>query len=335
MGTDASTTVQTPASLRALLTDLIDYAGLFPPAALSLDEAFPNYLKYRESNDAWMLNHFIIPGSRLADLKPYAGELEDGEPCTLSILGPRAAGANAFVEGVGELLHRLANLSRETAGKFEGHVIEAPVPTEVLSLGASQLRPVLEHMLVDLQNVLTASPVDEIMLFLEVPFAHSATTMDSVAQCIAAYNKHSDGGLRTGYKMRTGSTNPTEIPPSSAVASALVACHSAGVPYKATAGLHHPVRHYNEALGGYMHGFFNLFGAAAILSGDELSMDAVTELLEEENSNAFSFDDEGLTWSDHRISVSEIKEMRSGRAISFGSCSFDEPREDLRSLGLL
>ena len=43
------------ASLRALLTGVVDYAGLFPPARLPLDEAIRNYARYRQGSDAWML----------------------------------------------------------------------------------------------------------------------------------------------------------------------------------------------------------------------------------------------------------------------------------------
>src|SRR5258708_21514392 len=55
-------------SLRALLTGAIDYAGMFPPAKLPLEEAFRNYLNYRESPDAWMLGRFICPVGRLEEL---------------------------------------------------------------------------------------------------------------------------------------------------------------------------------------------------------------------------------------------------------------------------
>jgi hypothetical protein len=44
-----------------LLTGLIDYAGLFPPAKLSLDQAIRNYAAYRQCPERWMLGKFVIP----------------------------------------------------------------------------------------------------------------------------------------------------------------------------------------------------------------------------------------------------------------------------------
>ena len=55
------------ASLRALLSGVVDYAGLFPPAGLPLDQAIRNYARYRQGSDAWMLGRFVIPAARLAE----------------------------------------------------------------------------------------------------------------------------------------------------------------------------------------------------------------------------------------------------------------------------
>ena len=55
-------------SLRALLEHLIDYAGLFPPAALSMQDAVRNYARYREGEYAWALGPFIVPKERAAEV---------------------------------------------------------------------------------------------------------------------------------------------------------------------------------------------------------------------------------------------------------------------------
>src|SRR5262249_27634531 len=55
--------------LRALLENLIDYAGLFPPAALPMKAAVENYQRYRESAEAWMLGKFVVPVARLDELE--------------------------------------------------------------------------------------------------------------------------------------------------------------------------------------------------------------------------------------------------------------------------
>jgi hypothetical protein len=52
-------------SLEALLSRLIDYAGLYPPASLSLEETCANYAAYLASPESWMLNRLILPLPKL------------------------------------------------------------------------------------------------------------------------------------------------------------------------------------------------------------------------------------------------------------------------------
>ena len=53
------------ATLRVLLGSIVDYAGLFPPARLPLDQAVRNYLRYRSEPESWMLGRFVLPAARL------------------------------------------------------------------------------------------------------------------------------------------------------------------------------------------------------------------------------------------------------------------------------
>ena len=55
-------------SLGAFLTDLIDYAGLFPPAALPLSTVLENYSTYLDSPDRWMLNRLVLPAAKLREV---------------------------------------------------------------------------------------------------------------------------------------------------------------------------------------------------------------------------------------------------------------------------
>src|SRR4051794_30246694 len=91
------------ASLRALLTGVIDYAGLFPPAGLPLQQAFRNYARYRQESENWMLGRFICPAARLADLAPHLKEFSPS-PFDLSVLGK---GGNTTREFLGGLLEDL------------------------------------------------------------------------------------------------------------------------------------------------------------------------------------------------------------------------------------
>jgi len=127
-------------------------------------------------------------------------------------------------------------------------------------------------------------------------------------------------------KIRTGGVTPDAFPSSQFIARFIETCARHNTPFKATAGLHHPLRCYRPLTysaggpSGWMYGFLNLFTAAALARKGISPIEPV--LLEER------FDDHGLTGEDFAAA-------RLGFAISFGSCSFEEPVADLRELGLL
>src|SRR5271155_5584079 len=89
------------ASLRALLTGIVDYAGLFPPAKLPLDQAIRNYARYRTDPESWMLGRFICPASRLGELQPFHDELfVTGEPFVFSALGTGGKTSDELLAGL-------------------------------------------------------------------------------------------------------------------------------------------------------------------------------------------------------------------------------------------
>jgi hypothetical protein len=141
-------------------------------------------------------------------------------------------------------------------------------------------------------------------------------------------------------KIRTGGLTPDAIPSPAQVALFLEASARAGVPFKATAGLHHPLRaeraltYAPDSPRGVMHGFLNVFVAAAFArrGAGAARLEAV---LREEKAAAFVFDEAGLAWRGERVSTGELAETRRAFACAFGSCSFTEPVEDLRELGLI
>lgn len=139
-------------------------------------------------------------------------------------------------------------------------------------------------------------------------------------------------GLRA--KLRTGGTTTDAFPTAETVARFIRACVELELPFKATAGLHHPIRctkaltYEPDAPTGVMHGFLNVFLAAAL-------PDHAENILAEENARAFAFDEGGFWWRDLRVATDEIARVRQDLFISFGSCSFEEPIADLKELGWL
>jgi hypothetical protein len=129
-----------------------------------------------------------------------------------------------------------------------------------------------------------------------------------------------------GAKIRCGGAT---VPPVEGVAAFVAACRDAGVPFKATAGLHHAIRHAGA------HGFLNVLAAAVFAYADGLNEDELVSLLAEEDASAFTVDVDGLTARGRHAGPEAIAEARAELFVAYGSCSFSEPVEDLLALGAL
>lgn len=159
----------------------------------------------------------------------------------------------------------------------------------------------------------------DLPVYLEIPAdAHAPALLDGCARV----------GLRA--KVRCGGLVPEAFPSVEALGEFIVAAREHRVAFKATAGLHHPVRHFNAAAGVTMHGFLNLL-AATVIARDP---DEAARILADEDAQAFALDDE-LRWRERSAAAPEIEAARRERFIGYGSCSFDEPVNDLRALGIL
>src|ERR1035441_1202106 len=233
-----------PASLQALLANLIDYAGLYPPAALPLHDVAEKYAAYRASPYGWMLNRLVLPAAKLAEMP-----LRDGW---------------------------------ETLETKLAHSLSLPT-------------------------------------YCEAP-------LDRVTGAFA--------------KVRTGGLAPDAVPAPAAIANFLRRAAHRRLPFKATAGLHHPLRSLRpltDAAGSprpVMHGFVN-FSPPAAFACHDTGRDLLLALLTEEDPRAFEFAEDALHWRGRRLSTAQIQTARRDFAHSFGSCSFEGPAADLRTLGYL
>jgi hypothetical protein len=141
-------------------------------------------------------------------------------------------------------------------------------------------------------------------------------------------------------KIRTGGLTPETIPPAAVVARFLALCQEHQVPFKATAGLHHPIRsphpltYKEDAPIGTMHGFVNIMVATTLLALGAAGED-VCAVITETDPSAFELNDEGLSWRGTTLSIEQIAAMRKNSMLGFGSCSFTEPLEDSKALGWL
>jgi len=120
-----------------------------------------------------------------------------------------------------------------------------------------------------------------------------------------------------------------------AVAAAIATCRAIGIPLKATQGLHHPFRHANETLGVVAHGFVNLFTASVMASAHDAPVTTLTEIIADTDPAAFVIGSDTLAWRDLEASAEQVAAARTDVLTAFGSCSFSEPRDDLRALQVL
>jgi hypothetical protein len=276
-------------ALLAAFGELIDYAGLFPPAKLPLTQALAEYSAARTGPHAWMLGRFIIPAALLQQ-SPEAP----------------AVPLSAIVEP------DLASFAALVALRERGDRIEAiEIAPGSSSAAISTLR--------------AATGLPALPVFLEIPLATPPAELFERLRILAS------AGF--GAKLRCGGTTREAFPSVERVAHFIRAAAQARVPFKATAGLHHPVRHVDPASGFPMHGFLNLLAAAALTQ----RVDALTleRIVAEEDARAFAFDATSFAWRDERIGLDELATTRRTAFVSYGSCSFAEPVDDLIALEML
>ena len=308
-------------SLKAFLSQIIDYAGLYPPASLPLEEAIRNFVKYQKDTEVWMLSRFIIPAKRLAELSLLAEKIfPTEEVLSFSVLGHGGKDIDEFIENL-----KLDIADIDVFRKVRSVVVdvfEVALPLSALADNSNAHDLVKKTADVLNKNGLT--------VYFEAPFGEG--WQDRAEKLIRALRKIKD--KHVGFKLRIGGVTADAFPSTEQVAWAIASTRDAGVPIKATAGLHHPVRHYNESVQTKMHGFINVFGSGVLAAANNLSIEQIQAILEDEDPANFIFDETGFAWKNLRVATSEIMRVRH-QIVSFGSCSFDEPREDLRKLGLL
>jgi hypothetical protein len=284
----------------ALLGRIVDYAGLFPPAALDMQTAVRNYQKYLAGDFGSMLGSFVVPAARLSEFVAAFENAccdEQEAPWTLSIVCTGAtAGESEADAGAIEQFQQGAIF----IGSLEAKAGDADSAKRVLErLPAARAR------------------------YIEFPPEKAS----EVLPVLADHGAHA--------KIRMGGVTPESIPGVEAVAQFLLACARERVAWKATAGLHHAVRGVRELTPGgpkaAMHGFVNLFlaGALAFYGAGEQEL---VRTVSEQDPAAFRLDDDVLRWHDNALITDQLEKVRTEFAISFGSCSFDEPVEDVKSM---
>jgi hypothetical protein len=300
------------ASLRALLDHSIDYAGMFPPCSFDLEQALKNQAQYVRSGDAWMLSAFVLSVGQFDSARKILSDFDPQHPLRVSALGPKTDSAAAFRDSIENVDAAIRSFSASNVDLISVNQLEMALPHDV-DLA----------MLKEARSMFGSLPA-----FWEAPAERAEHTIALLAE----HNSNTDKPT-FGFKLRTGGVTADAFPTSAQIAKALVAPATHQVPIKFTAGLHHPIRQHREEVQTKMHGFLNVLGAAILAAEHKWSEKQTAVMLEDENSKSFSFDNESFAWREWKIDIERLKGRRKF-VTSFGSCSFDEPREDLRALKL-
>lgn len=296
--------------VRTLMNSIIDYAGLFPPAKLDMATTVRNYARYRQGEDAWMLGRIIVPVSRLAEFEQAADNLlvrsdrdEDFWMISALAAGLGEPGFTADLDAIDAFNERHGDGSA-------GAVMIDTIETRARNSD-------------EIERGLDAVG-EGLFTFVELPIEKDCRGL------IAALS-----GRYGGAKVRTGGVTAEAYPGTEDLAGFLVSCAAADVPFKATAGLHHAMRHQSEQPACMSHGFLNVFLAAIAAWHGRASRDEVRGILDEQSPGFFRFEDDMVRFGRFEFDNDVVAQGRERFALSFGSCSFDEPLEDLRTNRLL
>jgi hypothetical protein len=220
-------------AMRMFFAELIDDAGLFPPARLPVAEALASHERAAASNEFWISGRFVMPASRTGEV----AAARDGAP------GPLAV--SVVLDGADPLatLAELAALPPERIDVWALEVPLARLPGETdddrLAALASAVRD--------------ARFPDPLSVYVEV-----GTTPEHAERALTALARARPDtwfvDLSIYAKVRCGGLVPAAVPAPLDLARFVWTANRLGVPFKATAGLHHPNRRDDSDVGTRTHG---------------------------------------------------------------------------------
>jgi len=299
------------ASLRSLLSRSIDYAGMFPPCDLELEPALKNQAQYVRMPDSWMLSTFVLPVAKFSDAAALVSQFDKQHPLRISALAAKTENAKDFLNELKNAAEVIRSFQKQHVDLVSVVQLEMFLPSDVDPAKLNETTGLLGDL--------------KLQTFWETP-------AESAEQTIALLAHAKQPAF--GYKLRTGGITVDAFPNSVQISRAILASTKHHVPIKFTAGLHHPIRQFRDEVKTEMHGFLNVLGAGVLSAEHHWGETQMIEMLEHQQANDFEFHDTVFAWRDWEVTLDRIKARRKF-VTSFGSCSFDEPREDLRALDLL
>ena len=303
--------------IRTLFERLIDYAGLFPPARLPMQQAVEEFEAIAGGPYAWISGRFIVPASQIAEL---SDALDSGRRFATSAIVDAGSDPRDWLGKVQEKMRTLSAVRAESAF-IEVEAIEVAVPAPTAA--RETFDPAIGQFAMASHNAV----LRDLPTYVELPRTNRFEELLASAMFALARSK-------LGAKVRCGGVEQSAFPSSAQIAAFLLAALEYEVAFKATAGLHHPIRGVDASSGLLMHGFLNVLAASVFArqGADRAELEAI---LEDRDASVFRLTEDEFGWRHRRADGAAIAEMRKRGFISYGSCSFSEPIDDLTALGIL
>ncbi|QCC78627.1 hypothetical protein E2C04_04875 [Nocardioides daphniae] len=279
--------MSTDPDVRSLLTGFCDDAAIFPPGNLALESAVPAHREHLASGHAGLVGPFIVSAAAL----PQLADLVDAD---------ERFEVAVTVPSPGEVSSVLA-----TADAIGGVVVAALEVVVPEGVEPDAVVPALAEAL---------AGRDGIEVFVELP---RDDRRPAIVKALA--------GTPYLAKLRTGGIRADLYPDERELGEAVSTLVEAGVPFKATAGLHHALRNTDPSTGFEQHGFLNLL-AAVDAAQRGAGTDEVVQALAERDPEAVT--------TRVRAAAARGGEVRAAFR-SFGTCSIVEPHDEMADLGLL
>jgi len=282
-------------AIEAALGGLIDYAGLYPPAALDMSAAVRNYLEYREAKHAFILGRFIVNLARLEEMREAAG----------SAFGSIRLSVIASEDTAPGLIWR----HLDEGFRIESIEIKCNEPAGAVRL-AGHLPDTLER-------------------YFEIPMQDSGSAWIETLASIGARAKLRMGGVvaeafpspqAVALRLHALASRQLPFKATAGLHHLIRSCH----PFTYAAG----------SAEGKMHGFLNVILAATLLYSGGAAGEAL-HMLEEEDPAAWRATPDAVRSRASQWDADQLRTVREKFFMSFGSCSFEEPIRDLEVLGWL
>ncbi|WP_186648017.1 hypothetical protein [Fluviispira vulneris] len=313
-------------SLKVFMNELLDYAGMFPPAQLSLEESLKNYAEYLSHEYEDMLGKFVLPANKIVEtisfLNTHNSFSQVGKrKANFSIILSTCKNFSDFPSILQKDFQNIKLLSKNFETSLDILSIEF-LPAEDILIANSNKR-IEEYLSILFKQFSTLNK--KIEYFCEIPLNDN---FNKKINEIFEYNR-SNSDNQVQIKLRTGGVKKDQIPSAKKIAQFISLCAQNKLGIKATAGLHVPIPNFNQEVGTVLHGFLNVFSSMMLLYKGGITEEEIEEIISDYTYEDFKFSHDGLKIRNFLLTNKEIENLRKKYIKSFGTCSFLEPIEHL------